>query len=189
MESKNPVQAEAKLSSRHAAVWDRLQSAHHRKEAVEGTIFRCIRRGYLVDFDGVIGFLPGSLLDVLPVVDITPFLKRQSYFMVLKCDPVQARLIVSRRATLSPLDVDTTKLSERFQVGQLLDVTVCSNLPYATFVDLGNGIIGYLPRPEGEVEPAVGGKLCVEVVRVQEDTQRIIVRASIKLQAPRCVND
>jgi ribosomal protein S1 len=105
-----------------------LQRALHTNETVEGVIFRCVRRGYLVDFGGVTGFLPGSQLNTLPVVDIAPFLDHAWSFKILNCDPEHGRLIVSRRATLPRMEVENVDLDKKYCVGQHL--TASSPKPY-----------------------------------------------------------
>ena len=176
LNAKDPVRAVPDLSDHHVTIWNRLQSACQRDETVEGRIYRCVRRGYLVDFDGVTGFLPGSHLDVLPVVDIAPFLKCPSYFKVLRCNALHGRLVVSRRATLPALKINAVKLEDRFCVGQRLTGTVAQNLPYGTFVDLGDAIMGFLPHCEPRPNP--GDPVAVQIVRLNSDSQRIVLAAA-----------
>jgi len=164
------------VSNHRAAVWADLQLAFHRDEIIEGRITRCIRRGYLVDFDGVTGFLPGRYIDVLPVADPAPFLDRRSQFKILRCDQLHNRLVVSRRATLPDLKLNAPKLDELFHAGQMLSGTVRHNLAYGAFIDLGHDILGFLPLFSGAQAPVNGSTIQVQVVRINTDTQRVFLR-------------
>jgi small subunit ribosomal protein S1 len=161
--------------SRLNTIWNRLQRAVHTEEIVEGLIVRCVRRGYLVDFGGVTGFLPGSQLDTLPVADIEPLLSRSLSFKVLRCEPTHGRLIVSRRATLPPIEVENIDLEKKYRVGQRLLGVVAQELPFGTFVDLG-GITGFLPADPDNPKTHSGQTISVAVRRIDCEVQRIVLR-------------
>jgi small subunit ribosomal protein S1 len=152
-----------------------LQRALHTNETVEGVIFRCVRRGYLVDFGGVTGFLPGSQLNTLPVVDIAPFLDHAWSFKILNCDPEHGRLIVSRRATLPRMEVENVDLDKKYCVGQHLTGVVAQTLPFGTFVDLG-GITGFLPNEPDNPKMMPGEIISVVILRIDCAVQRIVLQ-------------
>ncbi|MBS0431051.1 MAG: S1 RNA-binding domain-containing protein, partial [Proteobacteria bacterium] len=63
---------ETKLSrekAKRALVWDVLESAFEKSEAITGRISGKVKGGFTVDIKDVRAFLPGSLVDVRPVRD------------------------------------------------------------------------------------------------------------------------
>ncbi|MGH8212822.1 MAG: S1 RNA-binding domain-containing protein, partial [Rhodanobacteraceae bacterium] len=63
---------ETKLSrekAKRALVWDELEGAFEKSEAITGRISGKVKGGFTVDIKDVRAFLPGSLVDVRPVRD------------------------------------------------------------------------------------------------------------------------
>src|SRR3989339_1881850 len=55
--------------ARRARAWVALEKAHKERTTVEGTIVERVKGGFIIDLDGVFGFLPGSQADIKPVRD------------------------------------------------------------------------------------------------------------------------
>ena len=87
--------------AKRTKVWDYLKKAADTDTAVQGTITNKIKGGFIVDFDGVTAFLPGSLVAMRPVRDASHLSGRTLDFKVIKIDPARNNAVVSRRAVVA----------------------------------------------------------------------------------------
>jgi len=100
--------------------------------------------GLTVMINGIRAFLPGSLVDIRPVKDTTPFEGKQMEFKVIKLDRKRNNVVVSRRAVLEASQgEERQKLLESLREGMVVKGVVKNITDYGAFVDLG-GIDGLL---------------------------------------------
>ena len=175
---------EAMLSrdrARREAAWDKLESEFGEGKRVDGRIFGRVKGGFTVDLDGAVAFLPGSQVDIRPVRDVTPLMDIPQPFQVLKMDRRRGNIVVSRRAVLEETRAEQrSELIDKLAEGQVIDGVVKNITDYGAFVDLG-GIDGLLHvtdmsykrvnHPSEIIE--IGQTVTVQIVRINEDTQRI----------------
>ncbi|WP_284125771.1 30S ribosomal protein S1 [Parerythrobacter aestuarii] len=175
---------EAMLSrdrARREAAWDKLESEFGEGKRVEGRIFGRVKGGFTVDLDGAVAFLPGSQVDIRPVRDVTPLMDQPQPFQILKMDRRRGNIVVSRRAVLEETRAEQrSELISDLAEGQVIDGVVKNITDYGAFVDLG-GIDGLLHvtdmsykrvnHPSEVIE--IGQTVTVQIVRINEDTQRI----------------
>jgi small subunit ribosomal protein S1 len=89
-------------------------------------------------------FLPGSLVDVRPIKDTTPYEEKTLEFKVIKLDRKRNNVVVSRRAVLEEsLGEEREKVLESLAEGAVVKGIVKNITDYGAFVDLG-GIDGLL---------------------------------------------
>ncbi len=94
--------------------------------------------------NGIRAFLPGSLVDMRPVKDTTPYEGKELEFKVIKLDRKRNNVVVSRRAVLEETVGDEReKLLETLKEGAIVKGVVKNITDYGAFVDLG-GIDGLL---------------------------------------------
>ncbi|HEX6828319.1 MAG TPA: 30S ribosomal protein S1, partial [Burkholderiales bacterium] len=87
---------------------------------------------------------PGSLVDIRPVKDTSPYEGKQMEFKVIKLDRKRNNVVVSRRAVLEASQgEERQKLLESLQEGSVVKGIVKNITDYGAFVDLG-GIDGLL---------------------------------------------
>jgi small subunit ribosomal protein S1 len=131
-------------------------------------------------------FLPGSLVDIRPVRDVTHLEGRDIEFKVIKLDRKRNNVVVSRRAVLEDSYVEERRaLIENLEEGQIRHGVVKNLTDYGAFVDLG-GIDGLLHvtdmawkrvRHPSEVVK-VGDELDVKVLKF--DRERVRVSLGLK---------
>ena len=103
-----------------------------------------VKGGLTVTLDGIRAFLPGSLVDVRPVKDTTPYEEKTLEFKVIKLDRRRNNVVVSRRAVLEDsLGEERQKILESLEEGAIVKGIVKNITDYGAFVDLG-GIDGLL---------------------------------------------
>ena len=167
--------------ARREEAWNVLEETYGKQTQVEGIIFGRVKGGFTVDLSGAVAFLPGSQVDIRPVRDITPLMGSPQHFQILKMDRARGNIVVSRRAVLEETRAhERSKLMEDLKEGQVLDGVVKNTTDYGAFVDLG-GVDGLLhvtdiswKRINHPSEAlSVGQQLKVQVIRFNQETQRI----------------
>jgi len=111
---------------------------------VKGVINGRVKGGLTVLINGIRAFLPGSLVDMRPVKDTTPYENKEWEFKVIKLDRKRNNVVVSRRAVLEASQgAEREALMASLQEGSVVKGVVKNITDYGAFVDLG-GIDGLL---------------------------------------------
>ncbi|MBN8767399.1 MAG: 30S ribosomal protein S1 [Thiobacillus sp. SCN 64-317] len=136
-----------KLSRERAkklAAWLDLEAAMNEGRIVTGMVQGKVKGGLTVLVGGLRAFLPGSLVDMRPVKDTTPFEYKEMEFKVIKLDRKRNNVVVSRRAVLEEtMGADREAMMENLKEGAIVKGVVKNITDYGAFVDLG-GIDGLL---------------------------------------------
>ncbi len=161
-------------------VWEDIEKSFNEGTGIEGRIIGKVKGGFKVDV-GVMGFLPGSHVDVRPSRNLDKFLGTTDRFAVLKFNRARGNVVLSRRALLEKerdgLKQDILKILEE---GVILEGTVKNITGYGAFVDLGgiDGILhisdmswGRISHPSEVVH--VGDKIRVVVLKFDAEKERI----------------
>ncbi len=138
---------ESRLSrdkAKRIAAWNHLEAALNDGDLVKGVVTGKVKGGLTVMTNGIRAFLPGSLVDMRPVKDTTPFEGKEFEFKVIKLDRKRNNVVVSRRAVLeASMGEEREKLLSSLQEGTVVKGIVKNITDYGAFVDLG-GIDGLL---------------------------------------------
>jgi small subunit ribosomal protein S1 len=167
--------------ARQEAAWHYLTDAFKMRKAVDGVIVNQVKGGLMVNIRGTMAFLPGSQVDIRPVMDLSRFIGSTQQFIVLKMDDSRSNVVVSRRAVLEESRASGRQhLLATLEQGKIVEGVVKNLTDYGAFVDLG-GIDGLLhvtdiawkhvARPSDALE--VGQAIRVMVTRFNKETQRI----------------
>ena len=147
IESLEDGHGETRLSrdkAKRLAAWHELEDALEKGSVVQGMIIGKVKGGLTVMVNGIRAFLPGSLVDIRPVKDTTPYENKQMDFKVIKLDRKRNNVVVSRRAVLEANQgEERQKLLETLHEGAVVKGIVKNITDYGAFVDLG-GIDGLL---------------------------------------------
>ncbi|WP_434778888.1 30S ribosomal protein S1 [Neisseria sp. Ec49-e6-T10] len=175
---------ETKLSrekAKRAASWIALEEALESGEILSGVINGKVKGGLTVMVNGIRAFLPGSLVDVRPIKDTSPYEGKQVEFKVIKLDKKRNNIVVSRRAVLeATLGEERKSLLENLKEGTVVKGIVKNITDYGAFVDLG-GIDGLLhitdlawrrvKHPSEVLE--VGQEVEAKVLKFDQDKSRV----------------
>ncbi|GAB3250334.1 30S ribosomal protein S1 [Chitinimonas naiadis] len=138
---------ETKLSrdkAKRLAAWIDLEEALEQGIIKTGLISGKVKGGLTVMINGIRAFLPGSLVDIRPIKDTTPFEGKDIEFKVIKLDRKRNNVVVSRRAVLEEtMGEEREKLLSTLSEGATVKGIVKNITDYGAFVDLG-GIDGLL---------------------------------------------
>jgi small subunit ribosomal protein S1 len=130
--------------AKRLAAWTDLDEALEKGTIVQGMVNGKVKGGLTVMINGIRAFLPGSLVDIRPVKDTTPYENKEMEFKVIKLDRKRNNVVVSRRAVMEAAQgVERQSLLESLQEGSVVKGIVKNITDYGAFVDLG-GIDGLL---------------------------------------------
>ncbi len=130
--------------AKRAEVWLELEEANKSNETVIGVITGKVKGGFTVELRGLRAFLPGSLVDVRPLREISHLENIDLEFKVIKLDTKRNNVVVSRRAVMeSANSTDRDALLETLEEGNSVKGVIKNLTDYGAFVDLG-GVDGLL---------------------------------------------
>tara|TARA_Y200000002_G_scaffold383139_1_gene403498 strand:+ start:3584 stop:5260 length:1677 start_codon:yes stop_codon:yes gene_type:complete len=167
--------------ARRAESWIDLEAAHKADEVVHGIINGKVKGGFTVDVRGLRAFLPGSLVDVRPLREITHLEGKELEFKVIKLDVKRNNVVVSRRAVMeSANSAERDALLENLEEGSSLKGVIKNLTDYGAFVDLG-GVDGLLhitdmswkriKHPSEMI--SVGDEIDVKVLKFDRERNRV----------------
>ena len=130
--------------AKRISAWNDLEKALNEGALVKGVITGRVKGGLTVMTNSIRAFLPGSLVDMRPVKDTTPYEGKEYEFKVIKLDRKRNNVVVSRRAVLEEsMGEEREKLLSNLKEGTVIKGIVKNITDYGAFVDLG-GIDGLL---------------------------------------------
>ena len=130
--------------AKRLAAWLDLEQALEKATQVSGLVTGKVKGGLTVMVNGIRAFLPGSLVDIRPVKDTTPYEGKVLEFKVIKLDRKRNNVVVSRRAVLEASQgAERQALLSSLSEGAVVKGIVKNITDYGAFVDLG-GIDGLL---------------------------------------------
>ncbi|HUX64866.1 30S ribosomal protein S1 [Sulfuricella sp.] len=130
--------------AKRVAAWLDLEAAMEQGTLVSGMVQGKVKGGLTVMVNGIRAFLPGSLVDIRPVKDTTPFENKEMEFKVIKLDRKRNNVVVSRKAVLEQsLGAERQALLGNLKEGMVVKGIVKNITDYGAFVDLG-GVDGLL---------------------------------------------
>ncbi len=130
--------------AKRLTAWHDLEAAMESGTIVCGMVSGKVKGGLTAMINGIRAFLPGSLVDIRPVKDTTPYENKEMEFKVIKLDRKRNNVVVSRRAVLEESQgADRQSLLENLKEGAVVKGIVKNITDYGAFVDLG-GIDGLL---------------------------------------------
>lgn len=172
------------LSKRKAdflKAWDDLKDKYENDEIIEGKIKKRIKGGMIVDVFGVDTFLPGSQIDVNPVVDFDSYVGKTMDFKIVNINEARKNIVISHKEIL----VDSLKevreeLLSQIQVDQVIKGKVKNITDFGAFIDLGgvDGLLHITDMSWGRVNhPSevcnIGDVIEVKVIDYDTEKQRV----------------
>ncbi len=184
IESLEDGYGETRLSrdkAKRLKAWHDLEQSMEQGSIVQGLVTSKVKGGLTVMINGIRAFLPGSLVDIRPVKDTSPYEGKTLEFKVIKLDRKRNNVVVSRRAVLeASLGEEREKLLSTLQEGAIVKGIVKNITDYGAFVDLG-GIDGLLHitdlawrrvKHPSEVL-AVGDEVTAKVLKFDTEKNRV----------------
>lgn len=147
VEKKEDNKGQLVLSRRKAKLmraWETIVDAHDNDKVVKGSIVSKTKGGLIVNIMGLETFLPGSQIDVKPIIDYDAYVGKTMDFKVVKINEAIKNAVVSHKALIeSDLEEQRQAIISQLEKGQVLEGTVKNITDFGAFIDLG-GVDGLL---------------------------------------------
>jgi small subunit ribosomal protein S1 len=147
VDSKENEKGQLILSRRKAKLlgaWDSIVKAYEDGIIIKGKIISKTKGGLIVDAFGLETFLPGSQIDVKPIMDYDSFVGKTMEFKVVKINETIKNAVVSHKALIeSDLEEQRQTIISKLEKGQVLEGTIKNITDFGAFIDLG-GVDGLL---------------------------------------------
>ncbi len=184
LESRENEEGPLTLSKNKASrikVWEEISYAYHNEGKVEGTIVAKVKGGLSVDLGGILAFLPGSQVDLVPVRHTDHLIGQTSTFNVLKFNRKRRNVVLSRRSLLEKAKEDAkATLLATLEENKVVEGVIKNITDYGVFVDLGglDGLLHITDLSYGRIRhPAdlfkVGDTITVKILSFDREKERI----------------
>ena len=175
-----------RLEARKA--WDKLVGREEEVVTVKGT--RAVKGGLSVEFEGLRGFIPASMIDTRFVRNTEQFVGQEFDAKIKEVDPAENRFILSRREVVEAASAAArAEVFGKLNVGDVVTGKVARITSFGAFIDLG-GVDGLVHLTElsheRNVSPksvvTVGEEIQVKVLDLNEEEGRVSL--SLKATTP-----
>ncbi len=124
--------------------WESIVNAHKDDTEIQGTVISKTKGGLIVNVLGLETFLPGSQIDVKPIIDYDIYVGKTMSFKVVKINEAIKNAVVSHKALIeSDLEDQRQRIIAQLEKGQVLEGSVKNITDFGAFIDLG-GVDGLL---------------------------------------------
>ncbi|SNM67180.1 30S ribosomal protein S1 [Streptococcus pneumoniae] len=175
-----------RLEARKA--WDKLVGREEEVVTVKGT--RAVKGGLSVEFEGVRGFIPASMLDTRFVRNAERFVGQEFDTKIKEVNAKETRFILSRREVVEAATAAArAEVFGKLAVGDVVTGKVARITSFGAFIDLG-GVDGLVHLTElsheRNVSPksvvTVGEEIEVKILDLNEEEGRVSL--SLKATVP-----
>ena len=184
VEQQEDEKGQLVLSRRKAKLlraWDRIRDSYANGTVITGKVVSKTKGGLIADCGGLETFLPGSQIDIKPIVDYDAYVGKTMEFKVVKINETIKNAVVSHKALIeSDLAEQREAIIASLERGQVLEGIVKNITDFGAFLDLGgvDGLLyitdiswGRINHPSDVLE--VNQRLNVAVLDFDENKKRI----------------
>ena len=126
-----------RLEARKA--WDKLVGREEEVVTVKGT--RAVKGGLSVEFEGLRGFIPASMIDTRFVRNTEQFVGQEFDAKIKEVDPAENRFILSRREVVEAASAAArAEVFGKLAVGDVVTGKVARMTDFGAFVELAPGV-------------------------------------------------
>lgn len=171
--------------------WDDVVKHYDKSEIIDGLVSRKVKGGFLVNVQGIDGFLPASLSAFKNVQD-KDIINKVFKFKIIKINRLRYSIILSRREAMQKeKEQSREKMWQELKVGSASPGLVKAITDFGAFIDLG-GVDGLLhitdmswskiSHPSEIV--AVGDRIEVMVLNIDKESNKISLGLKQRLPDP-----
>ena len=184
VEMQEDARGQLVLSRRKAkllSAWDSIKDSYTNGTVIKGTVISKTKGGLIVDCGGLETFLPGSQIDIKPIIDYDSYVGKTMEFKVVKINEQIKNAVVSHKALIeSDLAEQREKIIASLEKGQVLEGIVKNITDFGAFLDLGgvDGLLYITDISYGRINHpsevlALNEKINVVVLEFDENKKRI----------------
>ncbi len=184
IEQREDDKGQLVLSRRKAKLlraWESIVDSYENGTVINGHIISKTKGGMIVDCNGLETFLPGSQIDIKPIIDYDSYVGKKMEFKVVKINEQIKNAVVSHKALIeSDLAEQRESIIAGLEKGQVLEGVVKNITDFGAFLDLGgvDGLLyitdiswGRISHPSEVLE--INQKIQVAVLDFDEGKRRI----------------
>lgn len=184
VESQEDERGQLVLSRRKAKLfkaWENIVDSYKNGTIINGTVISKTKGGLIADCGGLETFLPGSQIDIKPIIDYDAYVGKTMEFKVVKINEAIKNAVISHKALIeSDLADQREAIISSLEKGQVLEGIVKNVTDFGAFMDLGgvDGLLyitdiswGRINHPNEILE--LNQKLNVVVLDFDENKKRI----------------
>lgn len=184
VEQQEDEKGQLVLSRRKAKLlraWENIVDSYKNGTIIKGTVISKTKGGLIVDAGGLETFLPGSQIDIKPIIDYDSYVGKTMEFKVVKINEAIKNAVVSHKALIeSDLAEQREAIIAGLEKGQVLEGVVKNITDFGAFMDLGgvDGLLyitdiswGRINHPSDVLE--LNQKINVVVLDFDENKRRI----------------
>ena len=180
-ESEEGVLILSKEKADKVTIWRDIGRSYREGEVIEGEVVSKVKGGLSVDIGGVIGFLPGSQIDLKPIRNLDELVGKRFKFKVIKLNRKRNNVVLSRRVLLEEeLKAQREETLKNLEVGEIVEGTVKNLTDYGAFVDLGgvDGLLHITDIAWGKVghpsdKLSVGNRIKVKILHFDQEKGKV----------------
>ena len=147
VEQQEDMRGQLVLSRRKAKLlraWEMIVDSYENGTVIKGTVISKTKGGLIADAGGLETFLPGSQIDIKPIIDYDAYVGKTMEFKVVKINEAIKNAVVSHKALIeSDLAEQREAIIASLEKGQVLEGLVKNITDFGAFLDLG-GVDGLL---------------------------------------------
>ncbi len=191
-ESEEGLLILSKEKADKVTIWRDIGKSYREGEVIEGEIVSRVKGGLSVEIGGVIGFLPGSQIDLKPIRNLDELVGQRFKFKVIKLNRKRNNVVLSRRVLLEEdLKVTREETLKNIQEGEVVEGTVKNLTDYGAFVDLGgvDGLLhitdiawGKIGHPSDKL--SVGDRIQVKILHYDQEKGKVSLGVKQTLPDP-----
>ncbi len=161
--------------------WDTIVDSFNNGTIIKGLVISKTKGGLIVDAYGLETFLPGSQIDIKPIIDYDAYVGKTMEFKVVKINETIKNAVVSHKALIeSDIAEQREQIIAGLEKGQVLEGVVKNITDFGAFMDLGgvDGLLyitdiswGRINHPEEVLQ--INDKINVVVLDFDENKKRI----------------
>jgi len=184
VEQQEDARGQLVLSRRKAKLllaWENIKDSYTNGTILKGLIVSKTKGGLIADCGGLETFLPGSQIDIKPIIDYDAYVGKTMEFRVVKINETIKNAVVSHKALIeSDLAEQRETIIAGLERGQVLEGLVKNITDFGAFLDLGgvDGLLyitdiswGRISHPSEVLE--INQKINVAVLDFDENKKRI----------------
>lgn len=184
VEQQEDLRGQLILSRRKAKLlraWERIVDSFNNGTIIRGTVVSKTKGGLIVDVGGLETFLPGSQIDIKPIMDYDAYVNKVMDFRVVKINEQIKNAVVSHKVLIeSDLAEQREAIMSNLNPGTVLEGTVKNITDFGAFIDLGgvDGLLYITDISWGRINHpsevlTLGQRLNVAVLEYDENKKRI----------------
>ena len=181
VEDKNGQMVLSRRKAKLLLAWESIKDSFENGTIIKGVIVSKTKGGLIADVQGLETFLPGSQIDIRPIIDYDAYVGKEMESKVVKINEAIKNAVVSHKALIeSDLAEQREAIISSLERGQVLEGLVKNITDFGAFLDLGgvDGLLyitdiswGRIKHPSEKLE--LNQKVNVVVLDFDENKKRI----------------